>query len=388
MASDLDAPLSRRKAKPTPAASGRRHLPIARLASAGIFALLLVVALRVVLVSDPDGGRPSAEVAINSTHNGNAIVVSNTTQPSVEPITVGPEIPLSEIGATDGGSSTEPLPADEPVDAAMVAPDESGNFIDLVEQTEYGPIPRIGGTGETPFAAYARPSVTPATASGRPLIAIVVTGLGLNLSGTLEAIEKLPDTVTLAFAPYGESLERGVGSARAEGHEIFLEVPLEPFDYPENDPGPDTLLTGQAPRDNMRKLYKVMSKFGGYAAIINNLGARFTASGADFGPMMEELGARGLGYLDDGSSNRSLAPQLAQANRVPFSRADMMLDDNPARAPILEALAALEIKAREQGSAIGVISALPISVQTVAEWARGLEEKGIVIVPASALMKS
>lgn len=387
MASDLDAPLSRRKAKSAPAAAGRRHLPIARLASAGTFVLLLAITLRVLLVDDPDGGRPAAEVAINSTLNANAVVGGNATQPSLGAITVGPEIPLSEVDAA-GGALPDALPADEPVDAAMVGPDEAGNLADLVEQTEYGPIPRIGGTGETPFAAYARPSVTPTTAAGRPLIAIVVAGLGLNLSGTLEAIEKLPDTVTLAFAPYGKDLERIVGSARAEGHEIFLEMPLEPFDYPENDPGPDTLLTGQAPRDNMRKLYKMMSRFGGYAAIINNMGARFTASGTDFGPVMEELGARGLGYLDDGSSNRSLAPQLAQANRVPFNRVDMMLDGNPARAPILEALAELEDKARQQGSAIGIVSALPVSVQTIAEWARGLEEKGITIVPASALMKS
>jgi uncharacterized protein len=387
MASDLDAPLSRRKAKSAPTAAGRRHLPIARLASAGIVVLLLVVASRVMLVNDPSGGRPSAEVAINSTHNANSVVGDNATQPAQGAITVGPEIPLSEIDAA-ASASIDTVEPREPADAAIVAPDEAGNLADLVEETEYGAIPRIAGTGETPFASYARASVSPTTAGGQPLIAIVVTGLGLNLSGSLEAIEKLPDTVTLAFAPYGKNLERTVGSAQAEGHEIFLEVPLEPFDYPENDPGPDTLLTGQAPRDNMRKLYKVMSRFGGYAGIINNMGARFTASGADFGPMMEELGARGLGYLDDGSSNRSLAPQLAQANRVPFNRADMMLDGNPARAPILEQLAALEAKAREQGSAIGVISALPVSVQTIAEWARGLEEKGILIVPASALMKS
>ena len=173
----------------------------------------------------------------------------------------------------------------------------------------------------------------------------------------------------------------------ADAVEILLEVPLEPFDYPENDPGPDTLLTGQAPRDNIDRLYTVMGRIGGYVGLINNMGARFTASAADFGPMMEELGARGLGYLDDGSSNRSLAAQLAKANRVPFSRADHVLDSNPARAPILAALEALEAKAREQGSAIGIISALPVSVQTVAEWARGLEDRGILVVPASVLMQ-
>jgi len=129
-----------------------------------------------------------------------------------------------------------------------------------------------------------------------------------------------------------------------------------------------------------------MSRFGGYAGLINNMGARFTASGADFGPMMEELGSRGLGYVDDGSSNRSLAPQLAAANRVPFARVDLVLDSNPAQAPIMAALAALEDKARQNGAAVGIVSALPVSVEAVSQWAAGLAAKGIALVPLSALM--
>jgi len=103
--------------------------------------------------------------------------------------------------------------------------------------------------------------------------------------------------------------------------------------------------------------------------------------------VMEELGTRGLGYLDDGTSNRSLAPQLAQTNRVPFSRADIMVDANPARAPILAALDALVAKAQANGSAIGVISALPISIQTVADWATTLQTHNVTLVPVSTLMK-
>lgn len=380
MASDLDAPLGRRRMRTAP--PRRRHLPIARLALAGIVVLLGGVALRIAVVHDPDGGRPAAEVPINSTRSANSVAGANAVAPGPGAISVGPEVPAADLAA----APPEPQPA--ALEMADAVPDAWGNLPDLVEQTEFGPIPRISSTGQTPFAAYSRASVTAATAGGRPLIAIVVTGLGLNPAGSLEAVEQLPEAVTLAFAPYGRNLERSAGAARADGHEIFLEVPLEPFDYPDNDPGPETLLTGQAPRDNMGRLYKVMSSFGGYAGVINNMGARFTASGADFGPVMEELGARGLAYLDDGSSNRSLAPQLAQSNRVPFGRVDMMLDGNPARAPILENLARLEAKARAQGYAIGIATALPVSVQTIAEWARELEARGLLLVPASALMKS
>jgi polysaccharide deacetylase 2 family uncharacterized protein YibQ len=148
------------------------------------------------------------------------------------------------------------------------------------------------------------------------------------------------------------------------------------------------LLTGQAPRDNLDKLFNVMAKFGGYVGLINHMGARFTASAPDFAPVMEELGARGLGYLDDGSSKRSVATQLAAANNVKFGRADLWLDQNPSRSAIMEQLTALETRATDTGQAIGVISALPVSVQTLSEWASDIEKRGFAIVPVSALMKA
>lgn len=376
--SELSAPLARRSdrqraSRATWLAGLRLRLPIARIA-AGLLAFVgIAVVGWTVLVDDPDGGRPSTATEISAARPVNVIVGNAATPGPTPSIVVAEETPvLTESFVTLDETPTPLGPTD-------LIPD-------LVEQTEYGPIPRMSGTGLRPFDAYARPAPTPATSNGRPLVAIVVSGLGLNHGGTLDAIAKLPDAVTLAFAPYGRSLEETVSAARVEGHEIFLEVPLEPFDYPDNDPGPDTLLTGQPPRDNLGRLFKVMASFGGYVGIVNNMGARFTASGADFAPVMEELAASGLGYLDDGSSNRSLAPQLAQANRVPFGRIDRMLDLNPARGAIIEELNALVALAREKGSAIGIVSALPVSINTITEWANGLD--GVELVPASALMRS
>lgn len=378
---ELSAPLVRRKARQAQlkaaqaagSAPHRHHIPIARIAL-GLVALIAIgVTARIMLVSDPEGGRPSSTVDIAGTSPANSVAGAVSMPSGGVTITADPEM-FPAAPADVAEAATAPI-----IDPTALDPE-------LLEQTEFGAIPRISGTGIRPFDVYSRPSDTPATSGGKPLVAIIVSGLGLNTEGTLDAIGKLPEEVTLAFAPYGKTLERTVGAARAEGHELLLEVPLEPFDYPENDPGPDTLLTGQAPRDNLSRLFKVMSSFSGYVGLINNMGARFTASGADFGPMMEELGARGLGYLDDGSSNRSLAPQLARANRVPFGRVNAVIDANPARGPILAALADLEAQARDKGYAIGIVSALPVSVEAVTEWAKGLGERGIEMVPASALM--
>ena len=386
MADDLSAPLGRKKAKPGLAFTLKPDkIPLARIAFGLIVLILLGVAGRVLLVNDPLGGRPVADINVNSTHGNNSIVgsVGTNDAPSAT-ITAGPEIPAGAVTSmvspsVPDGNPNAPPPAD--------AMDGQGLIPDLLEENEHGSIPRMSATGETPFQAYAPPSATLASASGKPMIAVIVTGLGLNKTGTASAIDSLPGNVTLAFAPYGAGLAQTVGAARAAGHEVLLEVPLEPFDYPDSDPGPDTLLTGQAPRDNLDKLFSVMGKFGGYVGIINHMGARFTASAQDFGPVMEELGARGLGYVDDGSSNRSVAPQLAAANQVEFGKADLSLDPDPSRAPILDQLKALEQKATDKGSAIGVISALPISVQTLAEWAKTAEDRGFTLVPVSALMQ-
>lgn len=374
MANDLTTPLTGRKRKP----GAPRQLPIARTLFAVLALIGIAFAIRLVMVDDPDGGRPTEEVAITTTRNANEVANSVATGPvtiTADPqqFPAGSSMTTVETGAGSANSITG-------------LPDIFGALPDLSEETADGPIPRISAAGLTPFAVYARPAAA-AVASGKPLIAIVVTGLGINEQGSLDAVDQLPDAVTLAFAPYGKTLTTTVASARSAGHEVLLEVPLEPFDYPQNDPGPQTLLTGEPPRANLDKLFWLMARFGGYAGVINNMGARFTASAADFAPMMEELGARGLGYLDDGSSNRSLAPQLAQGNKVPFSRADVVIDANPSRASILAALASLEAKALENGHAIGIVSALPISVSAVTEWSRELEAKGILLVPASALMK-
>ncbi len=384
MADDLSAPLGKKRAKPAKRrfALAPDRLPLARFAFAVAALVLIGVAARILLVSDPTGGRPTAEIGVNATRNANSLARSvGTGGPAT--ITAGPEMPASGMTASIVGADV-PDGASAQADAQVA--NAAGLVPDLLEESEHGAIPRVSATGETPFDSYAAPLPPTAGDDSKPKIAIVVTGLGLNAGGTSSAIETLPGPVTLAFAPYGRDLQAQVSSARAAGHEILLEVPLEPFDYPDSDPGPDTLLTGQAPRDNLNRLFTVMGKFGGYVGVINHMGARFTSSTADFAPVMEELGARGLGYLDDGSSARSVAPQLATANSVEFGKADTALDQTAARQPILDQLKALEQKATQNGSAIGVISALPVSLATLAEWSKTAEDRGFAIVPVSILM--
>lgn len=404
MTDELDAPLTGKKSKKGALRARLGKLPslpkikMEKLSIAGIASALVVIIIsfasyQIATIDTPMGGRPVTTVEILSGNTANPIATE-----VAAPAAVLEEPNVSSPGVTNpnGPNGISITNVDEALAANGANARESvgntqtfaaiGLDKELMEETQNGPIPHVGPNGKTPFGTYSR--ATDIADGGNKRIAIVVTGLGLSETTTLAAIETLPNEVTLAFAPYGRTLNRTTAAARAEGHELLLQVPLEPFDYPENDPGPQTLLAGQTPRSNLDKLYWIMARFGGYYGVMNHMGARFTSEPVDFGPVMEEIGTRGLAYFDDGSSKRSVAPQLAARNEVAFARGSIDLDRTPSPKAILAALAELETLAVENGSAVGVASALPVSVTTISEWAAGLKDKGFTLVPVSSVMST
>jgi hypothetical protein len=257
----------------------------------------------------------------------------------------------------------------------------------LLEKSRYGMIP-VASDGLKPFTVYAA-DADRVKAAKMPVVAIVVGGLGVGAAKTADAIVKLPPAVTLAFTPYGSDPTKLAERARAQRHEILLQIPMEPFDYPDNDPGPQTLLTTLAPEQNLDRLYWHLSRFQGYAGIANFMGARFVVTDNVMQPIVREAAKRGLGYFDDGLAPRSVAPSLAAAQAMPFAKADLSIDVVPTAVEIDRALAKLEILAKERGVAVGMASALPISIERISVWIKALEGHGILLVPlTTAMLKS
>jgi uncharacterized protein len=259
----------------------------------------------------------------------------------------------------------------------------------LIQKSRTGPLPRVGANGARPFEVYARPVLLdPKLNAGAPRVALMVGGLGLSTEGDEAAIAKLPGAVTLGFAPYGAAIEERAAEAREAGHETALQAPMEDFSDGTGDSGPHVLKTSASDADNIESLRWLMSRFIGYVAVANHLGGKFTADPKEISPILTEIAARGLGYLDDGASPRSVAPDVAATLAMPWARADLVIDANPSPEAIEAALARLLDRARKRGSAIGVASASPISVELLARWANGLEAKGVALVPLSALMSA
>jgi polysaccharide deacetylase 2 family uncharacterized protein YibQ len=241
-----------------------------------------------------------------------------------------------------------------------------------------GLLPTIGPGGVKPEDAYARPF----TDNGKPKVALIVGGLGLNSQATRKAIDDLPPDVTLSFVPYAEGLQGWIDLARAAGHEVLLETPMEPIDYPASDPGPYTLMAAASPADTKRKLEWLLTRATGYFGLTNYLGSRFTATAGAMDNFSSLIKARGLAFVDDGSAVNHRAPGLARAS------ADRVIDSQLSAEAIQRQLSALEAGAKTRGQALGSSFAYPLTLDVANKWARSVESRGFQLAPASALARS
>ncbi len=395
-ADDLNAPLGQQESK----RRRRRSIPVPQILAGALALFLGVFVLWAIVGDNPFGGEPVVVLPVD-------LHVAATGKPSAAPEHDadaggrgrydGPGVPpppppppaqaappntktVTIINGKTGTREEVQIPGDGAGPTAAAPFDQK-----FAEMTPHGPIPKIASDGVRPAEAFARPVKPLPGKPDAPRIALIIGGLGVSANATADAIAKLPGPVTLSFMPYGADLALLVARARSEGHEILLQVPMEPFDYPANDPGPQTLLTTLAPQQNTDRLYWLMSRFQGYVGIANTMGARFTASESSFAPILHETAKRGLIFVDDGSNPRSIAGRIAGANNLPFAKADVVLDAVPTPVEVDRALGRLEMAARERSVAVGIASALPVSIDHIAKWAKAAESRGLLLVPITAV---
>lgn len=362
-----------------------------------------VLSLTAYLVIDAgDTGRTT--VAVND--SGKATPTSVTTTDNANtttPVSASPSPSgLSENASGNNGSgidlsNVKPLSPIDPLPEEQVAVRETPAFKpvqtkklsdwmpapDLVEKSEFGSLPRISDGNMRPLDAYSRSSGV----SGANRVAVIVGGLGLSQTGTQAAIRDLPSSISLGFSPFGNSLQRWMQNARREGHEVVLQLPMEPLGYPSINPGPRTLVSGVEQGQNLMNLRWALGRMTNYPVVMNYLGAGFTSKPAELRPVLKEIRDRGLGYIDDGSASASEAIPLSQDLRLPHASGNIIIDADRDKDRMRNNLKALESLAKARGYAIATASAFPETVDVIKEWAADADKRDIIIVPVSNLLK-
>ncbi len=297
----------------------------------------------------------------------------------------------------EGANPTEITPP--PAETSL--PDRSNSDakrIDITPQARALPKAPISGlTRQSPFglipskaagnalAAYRRPFNLQ---SGKKPVSLIIGGLGINRALTQQAITSLPADVTLSFAAHSIGLQEWVDTARLDGHEVLIEIPLESANFDPTEPGADRALrVSLPPAENNRRLEWMLSRAQGYAGLINFNGDLFLTRSDLAAPLMDRLSQTGLGFLTDGAFEAPSLPALARAVRQPFKAGDGLIDPDPISRVISARLSGLGQTAQSGAHPVGVGFVYPATLSEVQNWIATLEEQNLQLAPATAALK-
>jgi polysaccharide deacetylase 2 family uncharacterized protein YibQ len=350
---------------------------------AGGAALLLFASLGVLIATgDPRAGAPSVFVALGPAGASDLAVSEGAADADAAPdagdIAMasmdGPPLTESPYGGTalvtlaDGKQRVLPLEGGS-AQALVPAP-----IAGLTQPGPGGQLPIVAADGRNAAQAYARPFVS----NGKPRVALIITGVGLEAARTQQALALPPDiTLSIPVAQVANP-QALINEARARGHEVMLEIPMEPRTYPNDDPGPETLLANARPEETWQRLDGLLARATGYFGVTNYMGEKFLTSNAAMDALATGLRRRGLAFIDDG-------PAGQRGGGIPRASADRLIDGQPGRDAISYQLSQLERSATQRGAALGAGYDYALTLQQVAVWAQGLAARGYQLAPASAV---
>jgi polysaccharide deacetylase 2 family uncharacterized protein YibQ len=251
--------------------------------------------------------------------------------------------------------------------------------------TAEGIVPVIAADGTKPWQYFAKQDFD--TSNEKPRIAIVISGLGLAALSTQDAID-LPSSVTLSFSPYGREAAASLAmNARAAGHEIMLDLPMQTERFPAVDPGPYGIRNDLSAEENSKRLAAILGKARGYVGLLGTVRDVVSNDTALIVPLIEKIAGHGLLYVAGHTQAPAGMFRVQRTAGVPILMTDIVIDDRITDSHIRNQLARAEDLARTHGEALVVGHSYPITVDLLAEWIGTLQNKGFNVVPVSAMGK-
>lgn len=215
-------------------------------------------------------------------------------------------------------------------------------------------------------------------------IAVIVEELGAR-PDVLERLVGLQRRLTVAVLP-GLPLSRQIArdAARA-GLEVLVQLPLEPYHFPEVDPGPGVLLLAMAPGELTRRTREHLASVPGAVGVSTRMGSRFTEDRAQMRAVLEPVFLGGLFFVDSVTTSRTVGYDLARALGIPAARRQVFLDPDESEATARAQFAAAERWAERRGSVVAVGRGRLLTIRLLEEALPRWEARGLTVVPVSSL---
>ncbi|MFO0110189.1 MAG: divergent polysaccharide deacetylase family protein [Alphaproteobacteria bacterium] len=253
---------------------------------------------------------------------------------------------------------------------------------EVSEKTPEGILPTRSKNQTTPAQIYSRhfapqPKTFP--------LHFVVLGVGFSTE-TLALARQLPPEVSFSFSPYAPHLSKALEASRNDGHEAWLDLPVQSVGYPQNDPGPLGLISSLPKEEFTKRLKKILIAAPGIVGVVLPREESLSAEPNVFTDLLDTLDKRGLLMLSTHPKRRIQELGTKAGLRDIIVRSDVMLDDVPSEAAIKSKLAGILEQTKTRGRLVVTLRAQPQTLQLLSQWLKTNALQDVVLAPLSATL--
>ena len=217
-----------------------------------------------------------------------------------------------------------------------------------------------------------------------PLVAIIIDDMGYDKK-IAKKLSQLNSGITFSILPHSPYQESVARLAHKNGLGTMLHLPMEPFEYPQVNPGPGTLLTTMTPDQLIRTLKNNLAAVPNVKGVNNHMGSKMTAESSQLYQIFSILKKRNLFFIDSRTSVKTVCKPSARLFQIPFAQRDVFLDHFQEPDFIRKQIKELIRIAQRHGQAVGIGHPHTVTYEILREMMPELQKK-VKLVPASEIV--
>ena len=236
-----------------------------------------------------------------------------------------------------------------------------------------------------PLAARSASPAPPAPVTA-PRVAVIIDNLGARRD-VFDPLRDIRRPLTVAILPGLPLSEWTAREAAQAGMEVILDLPMEPYRFPEVDPGPGALLMAMGPQELQAQVGAHLASVPGAVGVTNHMGSRMTEDRTRMRTVLEVLAGRRLFLVDGLASNLSVAYDEAKALGLRAGRRQIVVDHAAGEAGDRVRWDEVAWWAERRGEVIVIARGHPLTAGLLREYVPRWEARGIRLVPVSQLAR-
>ena len=236
-----------------------------------------------------------------------------------------------------------------------------------------------------PLAARSASPASPTSVSA-PRVAVIIDNLGARRD-VFDPLRDIRRPLTVAILPGLPLSEWTAREAAQAGMEVILDLPMEPYRFPEVDPGPGALLMAMGPQELQAQVGAHLASVPGAVGVTNHMGSRMTEDRTRMRTVLEVLAGRRLFLVDGLASNLSVAYDEAKALGLRAGRRQIVVDHAAGEAGDRVRWDEVAWWAERRGEVIVIAHGHPLTAGLLREYVPRWEARGIRLVPVSQLAR-